>query len=111
MSSPEADRAALEAVHAPAHVEMIERAAAGGGAQLDPDTVVSEGSFEAALHAAGGAVALADRLLDGSASTGFSAHRPPATMPTAGGRWASACSTTSPSRLATRWTRTDWRGC
>ncbi len=77
VSSPEADRAALEAVHAPAHVDMIERAAAGGGAQLDPDTVVSEGSFEAALHAAGGAVALADRLLDGSASTGFSAHRPP----------------------------------
>jgi acetoin utilization deacetylase AcuC-like enzyme len=77
VSSPEADRAALEAVHAPAHVEMIERAAAGGGAQLDPDTVVSEGSFEAALHAAGGAVALVDRLLDGSAPVGFSAHRPP----------------------------------
>jgi acetoin utilization deacetylase AcuC-like enzyme len=77
VSSPEADRAALEAVHTTAHVEMIERAAAGGGAKLDPDTVVSDGSFEAALHAAGGAVELADRLLDGSASTGFSAHRPP----------------------------------
>jgi acetoin utilization deacetylase AcuC-like enzyme len=56
---------------------MIEQAAARGGAQLDPDTVVSEGSFEAALHAAGGAVALVDRLLDGSAPSGFSAHRPP----------------------------------
>jgi acetoin utilization deacetylase AcuC-like enzyme len=77
VSSPEAHRSELEAVHSPAHVEMIERAAAGGGAQLDPDTVVSEGSFVAALHAAGGAVALADRLLDGSAPVGFSAHRPP----------------------------------
>jgi acetoin utilization deacetylase AcuC-like enzyme len=77
VSSPSASRAVLEAVHAPAHVDLIERAAAGGGAQLDPDTVVSEGSFEAALHAAGGAVELVDRLLDGSAATGFSAHRPP----------------------------------
>jgi acetoin utilization deacetylase AcuC-like enzyme len=39
--------------------------------------VTSEGSFEAALHAAGGAVALVDLLLDGQASSVFSAHRPP----------------------------------
>jgi acetoin utilization deacetylase AcuC-like enzyme len=39
--------------------------------------VLSEGSFEAALHAAGGAVELVDRLLGGSAPCGLSAHRPP----------------------------------
>ena len=35
------------------------------------------GSFEAALHGAGGAVRLVELLLDGSAPTGFSVHRPP----------------------------------
>lgn len=68
---------ALTAVHPERYVESIERLSARGGGQLDLDTVVSEGSYEAALHAAGGAVQLVDRLLDGSAPTGFSAHRPP----------------------------------
>jgi acetoin utilization deacetylase AcuC-like enzyme len=77
VASPPVARALLEAVHAPAHIDTIERAAAAGGAQLDPDTLVSSGSYEAALHAAGGAVELVDRLLAGAAPTGFSAHRPP----------------------------------
>jgi acetoin utilization deacetylase AcuC-like enzyme len=77
VASPPVERATLLAVHPERHVEMVEEAAALGGAQIDPDTVVSEGSFEAALHAAGGAVALVDRLLEGSAPTGFSIHRPP----------------------------------
>jgi acetoin utilization deacetylase AcuC-like enzyme len=80
VTSPAADRGVLRAVHPERHIELVERAAAragAGGLQLDPDTVVSEGSFSAALHAAGGAVALVDRLLEGSAPTGFSVHRPP----------------------------------
>ena len=79
VSSPAVERAVLLAVHPERHVGAIERAAAGGAAsyRLDPDTVVSEGSFEAAEHAAGGAVGLVDRLVVGSAPTGFSAHRPP----------------------------------
>ncbi len=77
VSSPVADRSVLTAVHAEAYVASIEAASARGGAQLDLDTVVSRGSFEAAQHAAGGAVRLVDMLLDGSAPTGFSAHRPP----------------------------------
>jgi acetoin utilization deacetylase AcuC-like enzyme len=77
VQSPAADRAQLTAVHPESYVASIEAAAARGGAQLDLDTVVSRGSFEAALHAAGGAVSLVDRLLGGSAPTGFSAHRPP----------------------------------
>jgi acetoin utilization deacetylase AcuC-like enzyme len=75
--SPAVPRVVLEAVHPSRHVETIERLAARGGAPIDADTVVSPGSFEAALHACGGAVSLVDRLLDGSASTGFSVHRPP----------------------------------
>ncbi len=75
--SPAAARSALTAVHPDAFVASIEAAAARGGAQIDADTVVSPGSFLAASHAAGGAVELVDRLLSGSAPTGFSAHRPP----------------------------------
>ena len=75
--SPAVDREVLEAVHPAAHVAMIERAAAAGGGYIDADTIVSPGSFQAALHAAGGAVDLVDRLLGGAAPAGFSAHRPP----------------------------------
>ncbi len=77
VSSPAAERSTLAAVHPEAYIERIERLAARGGAMIDADTVVSPGSFEAALHAAGGATALVDLLLAGSAPTGFSAHRPP----------------------------------
>jgi acetoin utilization deacetylase AcuC-like enzyme len=75
--SPAVDRSVLTAVHPERYVASIEAAASAGGAQLDLDTVVSAGSFQAALHAAGGAVALVDLLLDGDAACGFSAHRPP----------------------------------
>jgi acetoin utilization deacetylase AcuC-like enzyme len=75
--SPAVDRAVLRAVHPESHIAAIERAAAAGGAQIDADTVVSSGSFDAAAHAAGGAVELVDRLLGGASQTGFSVHRPP----------------------------------
>jgi acetoin utilization deacetylase AcuC-like enzyme len=77
VGSPAVDRAVLEAVHPSRHVELIERLAARGGARIDADTVVSAGSFVAALHACGGAVSLVDRLMSGAAPTGFSVHRPP----------------------------------
>jgi acetoin utilization deacetylase AcuC-like enzyme len=77
VQSPAVSRSSLLAVHPERHIAMIERAAASGGGRIDADTVVSTGSFTAALHAAGGAVALVDLLLDGAARTGFSAHRPP----------------------------------
>ena len=78
VASPPAAITDLTAVHAAEHVEMIEAAALAGGAQIDADTVVSPGSFTAARHAAGGAVALVDGLLDAQLAPGsFSAHRPP----------------------------------
>ncbi len=75
--SPPASFALLDAVHAPSHRQGIANACSGGGAMLDPDTIVSVGSFEAALHAAGGAAALVDALLGGEARVGASLHRPP----------------------------------
>jgi acetoin utilization deacetylase AcuC-like enzyme len=78
VESPAANRAMLERVHSTAHIDLIEAASGRGGAQLDPDTVVSPGSYGAALHAAGGAVEMVRRLVEGGAGQiGFSAHRPP----------------------------------
>ncbi len=78
ISSPPVARSVLGRVHPSAHVSLIERLAAAGGGQIDADTLVSPGSFNAALHAAGGAVELVRRLLDaGPGQVGFSAHRPP----------------------------------
>ena len=75
--APAVDRSALCAVHPDPYVASIERACRPGGTLLDADTVVGERSFEAALHAAGGAVRMVDLLLDGEAAAAFSSHRPP----------------------------------
>jgi len=48
-----------------------------GWAQLDEDTAVSPGSWEAALRAVGGAVAAVDAVLDGEVTNAFVATRPP----------------------------------
>src|SRR5436305_4453452 len=77
IASPPVQRVALQAVHPEDYVNAIDRLSANGGGHLDLDTVVSTGSFEAALHGAGGAVRMVDMLLDGEAPCGFSAHRPP----------------------------------
>jgi acetoin utilization deacetylase AcuC-like enzyme len=75
--SPEVGLEALCAVHPPEYVEAVQAFAAAGGGHIDPDTLVSTGSYDAALHAAGGAVAVVDLLLDGDVPYAFSAHRPP----------------------------------
>ena len=76
--SPRVDLEVLTAVHSPAFVAAIERVTEAGGGALDSDTVVSSGSFEAALRGSGGAVAMVERLLaSGAGARGFSAHRPP----------------------------------
>src|SRR5947209_6117225 len=55
LESPAVDCALLTQVHPPEYVQAIEQLAAHGGGALDLDTVMSECSYEAALHAAGGA--------------------------------------------------------
>jgi acetoin utilization deacetylase AcuC-like enzyme len=78
LEAPAASRESLLAVHTAAHVDAIEVLSARGGGAVDLDTVTSAGSFEAALHAAGGAVAMVDRLLaqDGP-PVAFCGLRPP----------------------------------
>jgi acetoin utilization deacetylase AcuC-like enzyme len=77
VSSPAVERELLTAVHPEAYVESIELLSAHGGGAIDLDTVASAGSFDAAVHAAGGAVLMVELLLDGDADRAFSAHRPP----------------------------------
>lgn len=80
LESPEATIAQLEAIHPASHVERIRSLAAIGGGSIDADTIVSAGSWEAALHAAGGAVAVVDALLGPDADgvdRAASLHRPP----------------------------------
>lgn len=77
IEAPAVAAATLRAVHSAHYIRGIDELCAGGGGAIDADTVVSERSYEAALHAAGGAVQLVDLLLAGDASTGLSALRPP----------------------------------
>lgn len=75
--APAASREQLLAIHTEAHVDFIEALCASGGGFIDADTAAVEATWEAALRAAGGAVALVDALLGGEAATGVSATRPP----------------------------------
>jgi acetoin utilization deacetylase AcuC-like enzyme len=77
VQAPEVSRELLHAVHPERYVAAIEAVCARGGGFLDPDTAAVPATWEAALRAAGGAVALVDALLDGSAGSGVSALRPP----------------------------------
>ncbi|HEX4035742.1 MAG TPA: histone deacetylase [Solirubrobacteraceae bacterium] len=75
--SPAAMREALERCHDPGYIAALERFCAAGGGRLDADTVASAGSWEAALRAAGGAVAVVDAVVAGGAPAAFAAGRPP----------------------------------
>lgn len=74
--APAAEIEQLLRVHSLEHVEAVRWLSERGGA-FDPDTPVSLGSWDAALHAAGGACALAESLLTGGERVGFAALRPP----------------------------------
>jgi len=75
--APAASEDDLELVHSRRHVEQIRDLCAAGGDAIDADTYAVEASFQAALHAAGGACAMARALLAGEAPVGFCAVRPP----------------------------------
>lgn len=76
--APRADIAMLERVHDPAYVRRIlESVPEHGIFPLDPDTALSPGSGEAALRAAGAAVAAVDAVVGGEVDRAFCAIRPP----------------------------------
>ena len=63
VEAPAATREQLERVHSTELIESIESLSAAGGGMVDLDTVASARSYEAALHAAGGAVHAVDLML------------------------------------------------
>lgn len=75
--APAVSEAELELVHPREHVERIRQLCRSGGGAIDLDTYAGERSYEAALHAAGGACAMTRALLDREAGLGFCALRPP----------------------------------
>jgi acetoin utilization deacetylase AcuC-like enzyme len=76
VEAPAAEREQLLRVHEASQVDSIEQLAERGGGMIDLDTVASAGSWEAALHAAGGAVHATERLLGGE-QLAFCGLRPP----------------------------------
>ncbi|MHB8234321.1 MAG: histone deacetylase family protein [Solirubrobacteraceae bacterium] len=75
--APAAPAQWLELVHEREQIAQIERLAETGGGAVDLDTVVGASSYEAALHAVGGACEMVRALLTGESALGFSAMRPP----------------------------------
>ena len=61
--APAVELDVLGAVHPRRYVDSVRAVSEGGGGAFDPDTVASAGSYNAALHAAGGACAMVDALI------------------------------------------------
>jgi acetoin utilization deacetylase AcuC-like enzyme len=67
----------LAAVHAPGYISYVESFAHRGGGWLDADTVLSPGSYNAALHAAGGLIEAVDGVMRNKVASAFALVRPP----------------------------------
>ena len=63
--------------HDAGYVDAVRAIAGAGGGRLDADTVVSEGSWDAASAGAGCVLDAVDRVLDGRNERAFCAVRPP----------------------------------
>ncbi|HUQ19442.1 MAG TPA: histone deacetylase [Gemmatimonadaceae bacterium] len=67
----------LAIVHDRPYIESVRQISEAGGGRLDPDTVASEGSWDAATAGAGCALDAVDRAMRGSDMRAFCATRPP----------------------------------
>jgi acetoin utilization deacetylase AcuC-like enzyme len=80
LEAPRAERSSLARAHAPALLDLVldQRAALNTGfVGIDADTVMSAGSAEAALRAAGAAIRAVDGVMAGEFINAFCAVRPP----------------------------------
>jgi acetoin utilization deacetylase AcuC-like enzyme len=78
VAAREATRAELELAHAPAYLDTLERTVGrGGSGWLDPDTFFSDGTWTAALLAAGASIDLAVKVASGELDNGAAFVRPP----------------------------------
>jgi len=67
----------LVLVHAPEYIARIKKQSEMGGGWLDPDTVTSPGSYNAALYAAGGAITALEAVMNRQVNSAFALVRPP----------------------------------
>lgn len=75
--APAASREQLARVHDPRLIAAVLDVPVQGHRRLDPDTIMSEASADAALHAAGAAIAAVDTAFAGEITRAFCAVRPP----------------------------------
>jgi acetoin utilization deacetylase AcuC-like enzyme len=64
-------------VHDEEHLQLVASTAGGGSTAFDADTPASSRSYETALLASGGLLALVDTIMAGEADNGFAVVRPP----------------------------------
>ena len=69
--------AELALAHDLGYVQAVRDMALAGGGRFDTDTVVSEGSWDAATAGAGCVLDAVDRAIDGRSTRAFCAVRPP----------------------------------
>ncbi|MGN6578511.1 MAG: histone deacetylase family protein [Bordetella sp.] len=78
-TAPEATREALLRVHDAQYLDSLSASVPPEGdyTPIDPDTLMNHHTLDAALHAAGAAVAAVDAVMAGQAETAFCSVRPP----------------------------------
>ena len=67
----------LSLVHHKQYIAHIQEVAQKGGGWLDPDTVMSSDSYEAAVYAAGGVIRATEAVMNGEVDSAFALVRPP----------------------------------
>lgn len=78
LDAPEVTRDQLLRAHTAGYLEMIDALMPTTGyARLDPDTVISPGSLQAAKRAAGSVILAVDRIMSGEIRNAFCSVRPP----------------------------------
>lgn len=84
MEAPSASRGQLLRVHSESLLETVLETEVTGVIRLDPDTMLSPASAEAALRAAGSGIAAVDAVMAGEVPVAFCAVRPPGHHATGG---------------------------
>jgi acetoin utilization deacetylase AcuC-like enzyme/formylglycine-generating enzyme required for sulfatase activity len=81
IAPPPAPLEAVRACHSEAYIERVKNACEGLGDRIEHidtgDMPISEKSYQAALHAAGGVLAAVDAVMEGKVRNAFCAVRPP----------------------------------
>jgi acetoin utilization deacetylase AcuC-like enzyme len=67
----------LMLVHSRSHILQVKQEVEAGGGYIDSDTIVSLGSYEAALYAAGGVIKAVESVMTGQVGSVFALVRPP----------------------------------